>query len=73
MKELIDRINFLYRKRITVGLTTEEEAEQSRLRREYLAAIRGQVIQTLNGIERTGGKGQAEAGCNCGEGHCHHH
>ncbi len=36
----IDRINELYHKSQSVGLTDEEKAEQAALRKEYLAAIR---------------------------------
>ena len=36
----IDRINELYHKSKSVGLTKAEEAEQKKLRKAYLAAIR---------------------------------
>lgn len=39
-QEKIDRINELSRKAKSVGLTSEETAERSMLRNEYLAAIR---------------------------------
>ena len=35
----IDRINELYHKSQSVGLTEKEKSEQAALRREYLAAI----------------------------------
>ena len=39
----IDRINELYHKSQSVGLTEEEKEEQARLRQEYVAAIRGSL------------------------------
>lgn len=44
----IDRINTLYHKSQAVGLTPEEKEEQTRLRKEYLAAIRANLRGTLN-------------------------
>ena len=46
----IDRINTLYHKSQSVGLTEEEKEEQARLRREYIAAIRGSLRASLNNI-----------------------
>ena len=46
----IDRINELYHKSQSVGLTDEEKEEQARLRREYSAAIRGSLRNSLNHI-----------------------
>lgn len=46
----IDRINELYHKSQAVGLTEEEKEEQARLRREYIAAIRGSLRNNLNNI-----------------------
>ena len=46
----IDRINTLYHKSQSVGLTEEEKEEQARLRREYLDAIRANMRSTLNSI-----------------------
>ena len=46
----IDRINELYHKSQSVGLTVEEKEEQARLRREYIAAIRGSLRSNLNNI-----------------------
>ncbi|HJB06680.1 MAG TPA: DUF896 domain-containing protein [Candidatus Enterocloster faecavium] len=48
--EQIDRINTLYHKSQSVGLTPEEKEEQTRLRKEYLAAIRENLRGTLNQI-----------------------
>lgn len=46
----IDRINELYHKSQSVGLTEEEKAEQEKLRREYIEAIRGSLRNNLNNI-----------------------
>ena len=46
----IDRINVLYHKSQSVGLTEEEKEEQARLRQEYVAAIRGSLRNNLNNI-----------------------
>ena len=40
----IDRINELYHKSQSVGLTDEEKEEQAKLRRDYIAAIRGSLM-----------------------------
>ncbi len=44
----IDRINELYRKSKTVGLTEEEREEQTRLRNEYVAAFHNNLRGTLD-------------------------
>ena len=44
----IDRINELYRKSKTVGLTEEEKEEQTRLRNEYVAAFHNNLRGTLD-------------------------
>ena len=46
----IDRINELYHKSQATGLTEEEKEEQARLRREYIAAIRGSLRSHLHNI-----------------------
>ena len=48
--EQIERINTLYHKSQSVGLTLEENEEQARLRKEYIAAIRANLRGTLNQI-----------------------
>lgn len=48
--EQIERINTLYHKSQSVGLTLEEKEEQARLRKEYIAAIRANLRGTLNQI-----------------------
>jgi uncharacterized protein YnzC (UPF0291/DUF896 family) len=47
----IERINYLAKKKKTVGLTKEEQAEQNSLRGEYLSAIRENFKATLDSIE----------------------
>lgn len=49
-QEDIDRINALYHKSQSVGLTEEEKEEQARLRKEYVAAIRASLRGSLNNI-----------------------
>ena len=46
----INRINELYHKSKNEGLTAEEKAEQTALRKEYIAAIRGDLRSSLNNI-----------------------
>ena len=46
----IDRINELYHKSQSVGLTEEEKTEQAALKKEYLAAIRASLRSSLNSI-----------------------
>lgn len=47
MEELIKRINDLANKSKEEELSTEEKSEQKKLRKEYLAKIRGQVKTQL--------------------------
>lgn len=46
----IVRINELYHKSQKEGLTEEEKAEQTRLRKDYIAAIRHNMRGTLNNV-----------------------
>ncbi len=46
----IDRINELYHKSQSVGLTEEEKKEQAALRAEYVQAVRNNLRGTLNNI-----------------------
>ena len=51
MKEQdIARINELYHKSKSTGLSSEEAEEQARLRREYIAAIKGSVRDTMKNV-----------------------
>ena len=49
-QKCIDRINELYHKSQAEGLTPEEKEEQTRLRREYIEAIRRNMRANLNSI-----------------------
>lgn len=49
-EEKIARINELYHKAKSVGLTQEEAAEQKKLRKEYIMAIRKNLRATLNNV-----------------------
>lgn len=53
----IKRINELAHKSKTVGLTKEEAIEQQQLRKEYLAAFRNNLKQTLDSIVLVDEKG----------------
>ena len=46
----IDRINELYRKAKTIGLTEEEKQEQAKLRSGYISAIRKNLRGTLDNV-----------------------
>ena len=46
----IDRINELARKAKKEGLTDEEKAEQAKLRKEYIAAVRRNLRTQLDNI-----------------------
>ena len=46
----IARINELYRKSKTVGLTEAEKAEQKKLREEYVKGFRASLISQLNNV-----------------------
>lgn len=47
----ISRINELYHKSKAEGLTEKEKEEQAMLRKEYIAAIRGNIRSQLNQID----------------------
>ena len=52
MAELnIERINELYHKSKTVGLTEEEKEEQARLRKNYIESVRASIRGQLNNID----------------------
>lgn len=50
MEEKIRRINELYHKSKTAGLTEAEKAEQQALRKEFIASVRANVRSQLNNI-----------------------
>ncbi|ADL51106.1 DUF896 domain-containing protein [Clostridium cellulovorans] len=56
MEKLIARINELYNKSKTVGLTEEEKEEQATLRRQYIDGIKGNVKAQLQTVEYKGPK-----------------
>ena len=62
MDEAVARINALYRKQKTVGLTESEKEEQHRLRQHYLAAIRRSLKAELERIEFVDEPGDANRG-----------
>ena len=49
-KKKIERINELARKKKSVGLTAEEQAEQAALRKEYLDGYRENLKSMLDSI-----------------------
>lgn len=50
-QEKIDRINELAKKKKTLGLTEEEQAEQKHLYREYIDAFKANLKAQLETIE----------------------
>ncbi len=83
-QETVKRLNELYHKSKEAGLTAAETAERECLRRQYLAAIRGQVQSSLDRVEIVDAAGNRvvprrqgdEAGhdhCDHGHGHDHNH
>lgn len=50
-QEKITRINELYRKSKAEGLTEAEKKEQAILRKEYIAAVRGNIRSQLNNVD----------------------
>ncbi|NLM35546.1 MAG: DUF896 domain-containing protein [Clostridiales bacterium] len=50
--EMVNRINFLYKKSKEEGLTKEELDEQQRLRRRYIDAFKSNLRAQLETIER---------------------
>lgn len=47
LQAMIDRINTLSHKSKSVGLSPEEKEEQAQLRRQYVAAFRKSLVDTL--------------------------
>ena len=50
-RQKINRINELYRKSKAEGLTETEKKEQKILRREYIEAVKGNLLAQLNNID----------------------
>ena len=59
-EEKIKRINALYKKQKTVGLSFEEKAEQKKLRQEYLDAVRANLKSQLDRIDLVSEDGTVE-------------
>ena len=58
MSKVIERINFLYKKSKTEGLTEEEKKEQANVRRIYIDAVKENLRCQLDRIKIVGnGKG----------------
>ena len=58
--EKIARINALYRKSKAEGLTDAEKKEQDLLRKEFVAAVRGNLRTQLNNIDMVNEDGSVE-------------
>ncbi|MBP3728327.1 MAG: DUF896 domain-containing protein [Pseudobutyrivibrio sp.] len=56
----IARINELYHKSKAEGLTEAEKEEQAKLRKAYIAAIRGNIRAQLNNIDLVDENGNIE-------------
>jgi uncharacterized protein YnzC (UPF0291/DUF896 family) len=52
--EVIQRINFLYKKSQDIGLTEEEKEEQKELRQRYIDNVKRNFRQQLETIEKKG-------------------
>lgn len=51
MDERIKRINELYHKSQSEGLTAEEKEEQAKLRKEYVQSVKSNLRSQLNNID----------------------
>ena len=60
LEEKIARINQLYHKSKTEGLTPEEKEEQALLRQEYVANVRANLRGNLNSIDLVNPDGSVE-------------
>lgn len=54
MKQMIDRINYLYKKSKEFGLSDEERIEQEKLRKEYVKIIKGNFENQLKNYKKKG-------------------
>ncbi|PJI09357.1 MULTISPECIES: DUF896 domain-containing protein [Clostridium] len=52
IKDLIARINFLYKKSQEQGLSESEKEEQKTLRKQYINIIKGNVREQLNKVKK---------------------
>ncbi len=71
-RELIDKINSLWHKQQTVGLTAEEKEEQRLAREEYLTAIRSQVRDILDSLNIPKKSSQKDHSPKCSCEDCRH-
>jgi uncharacterized protein YnzC (UPF0291/DUF896 family) len=72
-KQIIERLNFLYHKRVDTGLSEEELAEESKLRREYIEVIKGNLrnqLDRIQNVETTNSGGHHDCCCSHDDG-CH--
>lgn len=60
LEDTIARINELYKKSKTEGLTEEEKKEQDALRKEYIANVRMNLKAQLNNIDLVDADGNIE-------------
>lgn len=58
--EKINRINELYKKSKNEGLSAEEKEEQARLRKEFVADVKGNLRAQLNNIDMVNADGSVE-------------
>jgi uncharacterized protein YnzC (UPF0291/DUF896 family) len=54
--EVIERINFLYKKSQNEGLTEDEKLEQQKLRQRYIDNVKRNFRSQLNGIKKVPAK-----------------
>lgn len=54
MKQMIDRINYLYNKSKKFGLNDDEKLEQEKLRKEYVKIIKGNFENQLKNYKKKG-------------------
>ena len=58
IEEVIERINFLYKKSKNEGLTEDEKIEQQKLRQRYIDNVKRNFRSQLDGVKRVPGKGK---------------
>lgn len=58
INQLIERINFLYKKSQNEGLTEVEKTEQAKIRRQYIDFVKGNVKVQLNKVKYEPAKGK---------------
>lgn len=59
-EEKIARINALYKKSKTTGLSEDEKKEQAKLRREYINAMKADLQRSLDNIRIVNPDGSIE-------------